>query len=159
MESYITLESNSCVKFIEALQKVETKAVAYNSLFSKVYTASYNDYFRVKDFIRDLNNLYKSFKYELQHLPLNYSCQSSRKIYLTNLYQNLLEIRSEVEEIYKTEVQPKFKYLYLGKDVVLKKFPDHFCELLYHRKTDYEHHKIHFMYHIQYRTINRRLTW
>ena len=148
---------SSCINFIEALHRVEANAVQYQAMFSKIYVTTYNGCDKAADFFRDLDKLFKPFKYELQHLSLNYPSKDGRQVFLTGLHQNLLEIKLENEETFKSEIQPNFKYLYLGDHGVLKQFPDKFCKLLHDSKIDYEHHKVHYMYQVQYRMINKAI--
>jgi len=157
MVNYDVRETN-CVKFIEALQKVEANSLEFPTSLSKnLYKTSYNDFFKVSDFLRNLDELYKAFQYELQYLPLNCPSDNGRKVFLINLHLILLRTRSAVEEKFQAEVQPKFEYLYLDKDIVLEKFPDAYCPLIHDSEKGYEHHKIHFMYQSQYRTVNEAI--
>ncbi|PCH66246.1 MAG: hypothetical protein COC01_08595 [Bacteroidetes bacterium] len=142
-------EANIC-NYIEALRKV--KAIEYgrkHNLFRKIY-------YSIKPVFKDLNKLGRAFEYELQNLPLNCLSASSRKTFLNNLCHNLLEIRKGMAEQYEQEIQPDFKFNYKGNNVVLKEFPD-YDKSKHPSKTDYENHKVHFMYEIQYRAVNRAI--
>ena len=53
------VQETNCVKFIEALQKVEANSLEFPTSLSKnLDKTSYNDYHKVSDFLKSLNELH-----------------------------------------------------------------------------------------------------